>query len=151
MPERNIAAGSELTVAAADDVVPAALRDAIGERLGQQRDEVAFAHLPLIGFPGEAPRPIVVVYLHPGVSIEQGLAVLAPALAEAAEAAERQAGGASGTDLDLLPIALDRPLDALAQAVVRTDSMLCVHDEDAWRHAREGPPPKPLWKRILGL
>jgi hypothetical protein len=147
----QVQAGDELQVGAPAEPLPEPielmLRDVV-----QGRDDVAFACLPVIAFPGAAAERVLVVYLRGGRDIEAALASLSTQVSAGFAAVACTHPDLIPAPIAVMPIDLDRPLDALAQAVVFTRTDLYVADVTAWQDALRGPQPFILrWLRRLGI
>ncbi len=148
MSERGeVVAGQELSVGAAKEPLPPPVEEMLLEVV-QARDDVAFASVPMIAFPGQVPERVLVVFLRGGSDPEAALAALSAGVAAGFEAVAAAHPAVAIEPMAVMPVPLDRPLDGLAQAVVMTDTHLLVADVAAWQRARRGP--QPWWRRLLG-
>jgi len=141
----TVSAGAELQVGQPKEPLPQpielALRDVV-----QAHTEVAFAYVPVIAFPGQPPGQVLVVFLRAAVDPEAILGPLSAAVKAAVDEAIAANPGLSVEPLAVLPISLAHALDALAQAVLITDTMLHVNDVRSWHGARN---PKGPLRRAL--
>lgn len=142
-----VVAGQEISVGAPSEALSAPLEQALLEAV-QVRSDVAFASVPLIAFPGSEPERVLVVFLRRGSDPEAALAELSAAVHAGVEAALAAHPDLEIAPMAVMPVPLDRPLDALAQAVVMTDTHLLVADVASWQKARKGP--QPWWRRLFG-
>jgi hypothetical protein len=147
----TIDAGEELQVGAPATALPEPvelmLRDVV-----QSRDDVAFACVPLIRFPGASAERVLVVFLRAESDVEAALEALSSGVADGFAALAESHGVLIDESIAVMPVDLARPLDALAQAVVMTQTDLYVADTAAWQDARRGPQPFLLrWLRRLGV
>ncbi|HAN30860.1 MAG TPA: hypothetical protein DCQ06_04625 [Myxococcales bacterium] len=141
----TLSAGSEIHVGLPAQPLASefelALRDVV-----QESPEIAFAHLPLVTLPNQAPSLMLALYCRRGVDPQQLLTRLVPIVRSELERVG-QASSQTPPNLGVMPISLGHPLDGLAQAIAQTSSELHVADVQAWQRARR--PSRPWWLRWL--